>query len=132
MLHRPYLRKSVREEIQANAPKNSEGKFIDPNTHQVIEGPFHYGHVTSHEFRREKAIAENEGLSQADFNDKMNNPDLYQIEDPTSNMQHTYEDHSPVSVENENIGEDSFGEYEALNNESDCETCAEEDGISMW
>ena len=30
-------------------------------------------------------------MSQLDFNDYMNNPDFYQIEDPLSNMSHKYE-----------------------------------------
>ena len=42
-------------------------------------------------FRREKAKAEVEGLTQKEFNDRMNNPDLYQLEDPSSNRSHRFE-----------------------------------------
>ena len=46
---------------------------------------------TGNEFWREKAKAEAEGLTQKQFNDRMNNPDLYQLEDPISNRSHQYE-----------------------------------------
>ena len=32
-----------------------------------------------------------EGLTQKQFNDRMNNPDYYQIEDPFSNRGHKFE-----------------------------------------
>lgn len=45
-----------------------------------------------HEFWREKKKAESEGLTQEEFNDRMNNPDLYQLEDPSSNRSHKHEE----------------------------------------
>jgi RHS repeat-associated protein len=84
-LRRPYIRKWVRQEVERRAPRSSDGRFIDPNTEQPIDGSYDLGHKPGHEFWKEKAKAEAEGLSQAEFNDRMNNPDLYQIEDPSSN-----------------------------------------------
>lgn len=40
---------------------------------------------------RAKQQAEAEGLTQKQFNDRMNNPDLYQLEDPSSNRSHRFE-----------------------------------------
>lgn len=43
------------------------------------------------EFRTEKADAEQAGLTQKQFNDKMNDPAKYQLEDPSSNRSHKFE-----------------------------------------
>ena len=91
MLHRPYIRSDVRAEVEARAAKNEQGQFLDANTGKLIEGQYDLGHKAGHEFRTEQALAEQEGLTQAEFNDKMNNPDLYQIEDPSSNRSHQFE-----------------------------------------
>ena len=91
-LRRPYLRKSTREAIQSAAPKTPDGKFIDPNTGQVIKGKFPYGHKYGHEHRRLKAEAKVRGMTQKEFNDYINkNPQFFQIEDPISNMSHRFE-----------------------------------------
>ena len=102
MLHRPYIRQAVRKEVEERAPKNEEGQYLDANTGKPIEGSYDLGHVRGHEFRTEKAIAEKEGLTQAQFNDKMNNPDLYQIEDPSTNRSHIYEEHETKEEVKEN------------------------------
>ena len=91
MLHRPYIRSEVRAEVEARAEKNEKGQFLDANTKQPIEGKYDLGHKAGHEFRTEQAKAEQEGLTQEQFNDKMNNPDLYQIEDPSTNRSHQFE-----------------------------------------
>ncbi len=83
-LRRPYIRKEVRQTVEEKAPRTADGRPIDPNTRKPIEGKPDLGHVFSHEFWREKAIAESEGLTQREFNDRMNNPDLYQLEDASS------------------------------------------------
>ena len=90
-LHRPYIRKSVREAVENAAQKTADGKFIDPNTGKVIDGKYDLGHKPGNEFWREKAKAEGEGLTQKEFNDRMNDPGKYQIEDPSSNRSHRYE-----------------------------------------
>ncbi len=90
-LHRPYLRKATVEAIEAAAPRDARGRPIDPNTGTPIQGKPDRGHVPGHEFRREKAAAEAEGLSQKQFNDRMNNPKLYQLENPSTNRSRRYE-----------------------------------------
>lgn len=90
-LHRPYLRKSVRQEVKDNAPKNEKGQFLDANTGKPIEGKFNYGHRYGHEYWREAEKAEKEGLTQEEFNDRMNNPKMLQIEDEHSNKSHEFE-----------------------------------------
>jgi hypothetical protein len=90
-LHRPYIRKAVRKEVEDRAPRDAEGRPIDPNTGEPIEGTPDLGHKPGHEFWRERDQAEAEGLTQHEFNQKMNNPDYYQLEDPTSNQSHQYE-----------------------------------------
>jgi hypothetical protein len=90
-LHRPYIRNDVRREIERRAPKTHDGRYIDPNTGQAINGPYDLGHKRGHEFWREKTKAMREGLTQPQFNDRMNNPDLYQIEYPAANRSHRYE-----------------------------------------
>jgi len=90
-LHRPYIRKSTREAVENAAQKTADGKFIDPNTGKVIDGKYDLGHKPGNEHWREKAKAEAEGLTQKQFNDRMNDPSKYQIEDPSSNRSHRYE-----------------------------------------
>ncbi len=90
-LHRPYIRKSVRQAVEENARRNKKGQFLDANTGEPCVGKYDLGHKMGHEFWREKARAEAEGLTQAQFNDRMNDPALYQIELPANNRSHTYE-----------------------------------------
>ena len=90
-LHRPYLRKSTKEEIEAAAPRDAAGRPLDPNTGKPIDGKPDIGHKAGNEFRREKGAAEAQGLSQKTFNDRMNDPSKYQLEDPSSNRSHMYE-----------------------------------------
>ena len=91
--HRPYIRAEVRQEVEKNALKNSKGQFLDANTGKPIVGQYDLGHKSGHEYWREEKIARNEGLTQSEFNDKMNNPDYYQIEDPHENRSHVHEMH---------------------------------------
>lgn len=90
-LHRPYIRQDVREEVERRAEKNEQGQFLDANTHEPIEGQYDLGHKAGHEHWREVEQAEKEGLTQEEFNDRMNNPDYYQIEDPHENRSHAHE-----------------------------------------
>ena len=84
---------ATKAQIRDAAPKTKDGDFIEPNTGQIVprEGPFHYGHKPGHEWRCIKAKAARLGWTDQELNDYVNNPDLYQIEDPASNMSHKYE-----------------------------------------
>lgn len=90
-LHRPYIRESVRAEVESRAQRNEKGQFLDANTGKPIEGQYDLGHRRGHEHRTEVAKAEDEGLTQSEFNERMNDPDLYQIEDPHENRSHEHE-----------------------------------------
>jgi RHS repeat-associated protein len=90
-LRRPYTRKGTRAEVEARAPRDADGRPIDPNTGMSIDGRPDLGHKHGREFRREKASAEAEGLSQRDFNERMNDAELYQLEGASSNRSHKYE-----------------------------------------
>ena len=48
-LHRPYIRASVREEVEKRAEKNEKGQFLDANTGKPIEGKYDLGHKAGHE-----------------------------------------------------------------------------------
>jgi len=90
-LHRPYIRKHVRQNVESRAKRMADGRFRDANTGKPIDGKYDLGHRRGREFRREKAKAEAEGLNQKQFNDRMNNPDLYQIEHPSLNRSRKFE-----------------------------------------
>lgn len=90
-LHRPYIRKGTRSEVEAAAPRDAVGRPIDPNTGRAIEGRPDLGHKPGNEFWREKQKAEAEGLTQKHFNDRMNDSTKYQLESPSSNRSRRYE-----------------------------------------
>jgi RHS repeat-associated protein len=91
VLRRPYIRKWVRTHVDDVAPRTADGLPIDPNTLEPIGVKPDLGHKYGREFRREKARAEAEGLPQKDFNERMNDPDHYQLEHPSSNRSRRYE-----------------------------------------
>jgi len=49
------------------------------------------GHKQGYEFWRMRDWAESQGMTQAEFNDFMNNPDFYGWQDISSNRSHAYE-----------------------------------------
>ena len=104
-LHRPYIRKDVREEVENRAQKNEKGQFLDANTGKAIEGQYDLGHKPGHEHWREAEKAEKEGLTQEQFNDRMNNPDYYQIEDPHENRSHAHEQPREKGAEKSQVDE---------------------------
>jgi hypothetical protein len=90
---RPTLRVGTKEEVRKNAPKTSDGDYIDPNTQKTIpkDGPFHYGHKTGREWWRTRDRARNERWTRERVIEHENNPDIFHIEDPIENMKHTHE-----------------------------------------
>jgi len=90
-LNRPYIRDHVRAEVERRAPKNEAGQFLDANTGKPIEGKYDLGHKAGNEHWREVEKAEKEGLSQSEFNDRMNNPDYFQVECPSENRSRKHE-----------------------------------------
>jgi hypothetical protein len=89
--HRPYIRKAVREEVARRQRRLPDGRPVDPNTGDPINGKPDLGHKYGNEYWREVRKAKAQGLTQKEFNERMNNPDLYQLEDPISNRSHRFE-----------------------------------------
>lgn len=87
------LREGTKEKIRAAAPKTANGDYIDPNTGQVIprEGPFDYGHKPGFEWWRTQELARAEGWTREEIIEYENDPDHYQIEDPSANRGHQFE-----------------------------------------
>lgn len=56
------------------------------------KGSSDIGHITGHEFWRERDKAEGLGWSQSQFNEQMNKSDLYQFDNPSPNRSHKHED----------------------------------------
>ena len=81
-------RLSRRDPTSSRTP---DGRPIDPNTRQPINGTPDLGHKTGQEFWRLKEQAEAEGLPQKQFNDRLNDPNKYQLEEPSSNRSHKHE-----------------------------------------
>jgi hypothetical protein len=105
-LYRPHIRKGVREEVESRTQKNENGQFLDANTGQPIEGKYDLGHKAGHEYRTSLSEAEEQGLTQAEFNDLQNNPDIYQIEDPSSNRSRVFEQKDDITQSvTEEVGE---------------------------
>lgn len=118
-LHRPYIRKGVRQEVERRAQKNEKDQFLDANTGQPIEGKYDMGHKTGHEYRTALAEAEEQGLSQSEFNDLQNNSDIFQIEDPSSNRSHAFEQKDQEETRSEEAIE---SESETAENEEETES----------
>jgi hypothetical protein len=90
---RVTLRSSTRQAIQDAAPKTDDGDFIDPNTGKVIpkEGPFDYGHKPGFEWWRTQQTARAQGWTRQDLIEYENDPNHYQIEDPSANRSGRYQ-----------------------------------------
>ena len=104
-LHRPYIRKKTRIAIEKSGTI-IDGRFYDTvdgmdnaiaieggkrRNYSLGDGEYHLGHKEGHEYRYYKEYAEKKGMTQKEFNDLMNNPAIYQIEDPHTNMSHVRE-----------------------------------------
>ena len=94
-LHRPYIRKGTIDGVNANTKVNYKtgqiydsisGKWVDPTNVEL-------GNKQGYEFWRMRDWAEAQGMTQAEFNEFMNNSDFYGWQDITSNRSHAYEQH---------------------------------------
>ncbi|SOD56024.1 RHS repeat-associated core domain-containing protein [Pseudoxanthomonas wuyuanensis] len=90
---RVTLRKDTRQQIEAKQPRNSEGQMVDPNTGQPLKpGEIDVGHKPGQEWRKRKADHEASGSSRSEVIRAENNPDIYQLEDRSSNRSRRFED----------------------------------------
>ena len=90
-LHRPYIRTATRAAVESNAKKNVKGQFLDANTLMPINCKYDLGHKPGYEYWRLRDAATSRGWNQKQFNDYLNNPKFYQIEDPFNNRSHIFE-----------------------------------------
>ena len=91
-LHRPYIRQSTIDAINENTAKNAQGQIFDSIGNKwVDEGNVELAHMPDNEYWRERNWAESQGMTQAEFNDYMNNPDFYAWQDIHDNRSHKYE-----------------------------------------
>ena len=77
-LHRPYIRKKILDEINANTRRNSKGQIWDPISKKWADpNNVELGHVKGHEFWYERDRAESKGWTQSQFNEYMNDSSFY-------------------------------------------------------
>ncbi|EUA49116.1 hypothetical protein E3G44_004364 [Mycobacteroides abscessus] len=74
-------------------PKTADGKyFIDSNGFRYpVESKWQYGHKYGEEFATWQQRAHSEHWTRQRWNDEMNNPALYEIQDQPGNSAHIYE-----------------------------------------
>lgn len=90
-MNRVVLKYQTRAMIEAQAPKDELGFYIDPNTRRPIVGKPDIGHKPGYEWRCIQAKARFEGWSRQQLIDFANNPNHYQLEDPSSNRGRAFE-----------------------------------------
>jgi RHS repeat-associated protein len=89
---RPYVRQWVKDEVAENIDFTEDGLMIDPNSGVPFAGPPHLGHAPGFEFWKMAELAKQNGLTQQEFNEMMQDPEFYNYEDPVSNQSHCYEE----------------------------------------
>jgi hypothetical protein len=91
--NRVKLRKSTKEQILDDAPKTNDRDFIDPNTGETVpkDGPYDIGHKKGQEWSRRKKMHQEKGSTRKEVIEAENDPNLYQVEDPSSNRSRKYE-----------------------------------------
>jgi hypothetical protein len=86
------LRKGVKEKIKENQPRDKDGNLIDPNTFEVLkEGEIDIGHKKGNEWRVRKKMHEDKGSTRKEVIEAENDPNLYQLENRSSNRSHKHE-----------------------------------------
>ena len=91
-LERPPLRASTKQAIKDAAKKTPDGKYLDANTGEVIDGELVYGHKYGREHRRLVLEATEKGMTQEQFNKWVNNhPEWFQTETKANNVSHRFE-----------------------------------------
>lgn len=91
-LRRTYKRVAFCRSVECEAIRTAEGLPIDPNTGEVIEGAYHFGHKYGYEHRRLLLEAQAKGMTQKQFNDWINShPEWFQLEAPANNLSHRFE-----------------------------------------
>jgi hypothetical protein len=91
-LKRPSLWEATKAAIRKAAKRNAEGKFLDANTGEVIQGEPVYGHKYGRENRRLILEASEKGMTQEEFTKWVNDhPEWFQLETKANNESHRFE-----------------------------------------
>ena len=92
-LHRPYIRQSTIDGVNANTKVNYKtGQIYDSISKKWVNPEnVELGHVTDNEYWYLRDMAESQGMTQAQFNDFMNNSDFYAWQEIYSNRSHMFE-----------------------------------------
>jgi hypothetical protein len=91
-LKRPSLWQSTKDAIKKAAKRDTNGKFLDANTGEVIEGEPVYGHKYGRENRRLIIEASEKGMTQEQFATWVNeHPEWFQTETKANNESHMFE-----------------------------------------
>jgi RHS repeat-associated protein len=85
-------RKGTLEQVEKNQPRNDKGQMIDPNTKKPLKkGQIDLGHKPGEEWRKRKEMHEQRGSTREEVIEAENDPNLYQLEDRSSNRSHKHE-----------------------------------------
>jgi len=85
-------RKSTKEQVTQNQPRDSEGRMIDPNTKEPLKtGEIDLGHKAGNEWKTRAQMHKEKGSTRKEVIEAENNPNLYHWEDRTSNRSHKHE-----------------------------------------
>ena len=86
------IRNGTRQEIEAKQPRNKAGKMVAPNTKAPLKpGEIDVGHETGNEWRHRKKMHDESGSTRKEVLDAENDPDLYHLDDRSSNRSHRFE-----------------------------------------
>ncbi|CAM4407328.1 GH-E family nuclease [Alteromonas australica] len=67
--------------------------MVDPNTGEpLVDGEIDVGHKPGQEWRKRKKMHEEQGSTRPEVIEAENDPDLYQLEDRSSNRSHKHEE----------------------------------------
>jgi RHS repeat-associated protein len=90
---RVTLRKNTMDKIKENQPRNSRGEMVDPYSGEPLkDGEIDVGHKRGQEWRKRKQMHEEAGSTRREVIEAENDPDLYHLEDRSSNRSHRNEE----------------------------------------
>lgn len=92
-MHRPYLRKETVDAIKSKMRIDANGRKYDEIGRKWLEpdAPMDIGHMPEYEFWYMRDIAEQQGMTQAEFNNHMNQPKFYAMQDMHENRSRVHE-----------------------------------------
>jgi RHS repeat-associated protein len=90
--NRVKLKKATLEKVKENQPRNENGQMIDPNTKKPLQnGQIDVGHKSGQEWRVRKKMHQEKGSTRKEVIKTENDPNLYQLENRSSNRSHKHE-----------------------------------------